>query len=64
MINYASQTIAYDADRATDEDFEDLGRKKDHSRGRSYRPSRRRSRRKSNQPGCGIAGRRNRRFAW
>lgn len=64
MIHYANQPIAYDADRSDEDDFADAGRKKDYSRGRSYRPSRRRSRRKSNQPGCGIAGRRNRRFAW
>lgn len=67
MMSYTNQEFAYDADRISDHEVDDGdigGRRKDYTRGRSYKPTRRRSRRRSNHPGCGIAGRRNRRYDW
>ncbi|MEM6798291.1 MAG: hypothetical protein AAF589_02150 [Planctomycetota bacterium] len=65
MISYANHEFAYDSERDFSDDVaeETAPRKKDYSRNRSYKTARSRPKRRSNQPGCGISARRNRRYS-
>lgn len=61
MMTYANQPIDYGFDSGSSSEEASSDRRKDYSRGRSYKSLRRRARRRSSSPGCGIAARRNRR---
>ena len=67
MLNYSHQDFSYASEDVLYE--EGLGdqeerRKKDYSRGRSYRAARRRKGKKPADVGCGIAARRSKRLSW
>ena len=65
MFN-AGNGFEYEVSHQNEDGTDDQeNRRKNYRRGRSFRPTRRRSRKvASAHPGHGIAGRRNRRWAW
>lgn len=67
MMSYANHNFVSDRDEELFEELEqdETSRKKDYSRTRGYKPSRRKAKRSSNssKPSCGIGGRRNRRYS-